>query len=440
MKRLIDNILIQWKDKKNRKPLIIRGARQVGKTYSVEYFGRNHFENMVKIDFELDQTVHRIFETDLHVKKLLLQLEAVYEQRIVPGKTLLFFDEIQECPRALLALRYFYEQMPEICIITAGSLLEFAMGEFSFPVGRVQFEWLRPMGFEEFLNATGHTRLAGNLPDLSLNEPLPDLIHEKFLEQLRYYFLTGGMPEAVSIFAESGSLQEVSQIHDNITRAYLQDFTKYKEGMKDNDCTQRVFEQIPRSIGKRIKYTSLYPEKRIETIKESIHLLERSLLIQKVHSSHAQGLPLNAGISSKVFKAVFLDIGLMQHMCGIPAFRLINEKNLLDVYRGSLAEQFVGQQLLVCGGSEDNRLFYWDRPKKSSSAEVDYLIVRDSNIYPVEVKRGHPSRFKSMLLFLNEHSHCKQGIVLNENNFQIAENHKLKFLPLYTKLKGIKNN
>jgi len=434
MKRLIDKMLIQWKDQKRRKPLIIRGARQVGKTYSVEHFGHQYFENMIKIDFELDRTIHRIFEGDLHVNKLLMQLEAGYEQRIRPESTLLFFDEVQECPRALLALRYFYEQIPDLCIIAAGSLLEFALGEISFPVGRVQFEWLRPMGFEEFLLATDHRTLAENLPDIHMIEPVPTLIHEKLLEQLRYYFLVGGMPEAVSVFFESGSLQESTRIHSAIVQAYLQDLKKYNQRL-DKDCVQRVFEQIPQAIGRRIKYTSLYPEKRIEKIKESIHILEQVLLIQKIHASHAQGLPLGGEVSPKIFKAIFLDIGLMQNMCGISVIELLNKTNLLDVYRGALAEQFVGQQLLLYGGSENERLYYWDRPKRGSSAEVDYLLVRNSKIYPVEVKSGHPSRFKSMRIFLDEHPHCEYGYILNEGNYQVMSNLGLKFMPLYTKLK-----
>jgi predicted AAA+ superfamily ATPase len=433
MKRLINKTLIDWKDQKRRKPLVIRGARQVGKTFSIEYFGRNHFENMVKIDFELDRTVHRVFEGDLHVNNLLMQLEAAYDQRIQPGKTLLFFDEIQECPRALLALRYFYEQLPDLCVVAAGSLLEFVLGDISFPVGRVQFEWLRPMGFEEFLIAAGHKRLVENLPDLSMKEPVPPMIHAKLLDQLHYYFFVGGMPEAVSAFIESGFLKEASRIHRDITQAYTQDFVKYKKNF-DKDCIQRVFEQIPQSIGRRIKYTSLYPEKRIEKIKESVQILERALLIQKVHSSHAQGLPLGAEASPKVFKTIFLDIGLMQHMSGVSAFELLKKDNLLDVFRGALAEQFVGQQLLLSGGSENERLYYWDRPKKSSSAEIDYLLVRDNKIIPVEVKSGHPSRLKSMHIFLNEHPHCKQGLVMNEGNYRAEENLNLKFIPIYTQL------
>ncbi len=433
MKREIDKVLIDWKNQKKRKPLVIRGARQVGKTYSVETFGGLEFENFVKIDFELERSVHKIFDGDLKVDKLLLLLEAAYEQRIFPGKTLLFFDEIQECPRALMAMRYFYEQLPELHLIAAGSLLEFAIGEHSFPVGRVEFQWLRPMGFEEFLRATCHENLAQNLPTLDSDEPLQEFIHEKLIDQLRFYFLVGGMPEAVATFAETSSLAEVAPIHKMLSQSYLQDFAKYKTRI-DRDCIGHIFKQIPGQIGQRIKYTSLYPEKRIEKIKKSLHLLELTLLIQKVLSSSAQGLPLGADVSLKIFKSIFLDIGLMQHMCGISSTSLLTEKDLLGVYRGALAEQFVGQELLLHGGSENDLLYYWDRPKKSSSAEVDYLIARESEIIPLEVKSGTPSRLKSLNLFLKEHRYCKTGLVLYAGNIRLESKYRLKYMPLYTKL------
>lgn len=433
MKRLIGEALINWKNQKKRKPLIIRGARQVGKTYSVASFGKQRFDSFVKVDFELERSIHKIFDGDLNIDNLLLQLEVSYEKRIVPGKTLLFFDEIQECPRALMAMRYFFEQMPDLHLIAAGSLLEFALGDHSFPVGRVQFQWMRPMGFEEFLMATGHERLASILPILDTDEPLQEFIHEKLLEQLRYYFLVGGMPEAVSAFAETASLAEVTPVHKSLTQSYLQDFAKYGKRI-DRDCVEHIFEQLPRQTGQRIKYTALYPEKRIEKIKESLRILERTLLMQKVISSHAQGIPLGADVSPNVFKSTFLDIGLVQFLCGISKLAVLNEKNLLNIYRGALAEQFVGQELLLHNGSENDKLYYWERAKKSSNAEVDFLVVRNGEIIPIEVKSGKPSRLKSMNLFLKEHRHCKKGLVLAVSNIQTDNTYKLKFMPLYTKL------
>lgn len=433
MKRLIDQTLLDWKNDPRRKPLVIRGARQVGKTYSVEYFGKTQFTNFVKVDFEKERSVHKIFDGDLEVERLILLLEANYGQRILSGKTLLFFDEIQECPRALMALRYFYEQMPELHLIAAGSLLEFALGEQSFPVGRVRFEWLRPMGFEEFLWATEKEKLAEFLPDLKTTDPIPEFIHEKLLDQLRYYFFVGGMPEAVRVFAETFSSNDVDRIHKELVQSYLQDFAKYQSKI-DRGCMEQIFTQIPGQVGRRIVYTSLYPEKRIETIKSCLHMLELMLIIQRVHASHAQGIPLGADMSPRIFKTIFLDIGLLQHLCGIATPNLLSEKELLNLYRGALAEQFVGQELLFHGGSENERLYYWDRPQKSSSAEVDYVIVRQGEIIPVEVKSSSPGKLKSMSVFLNEHPHCHLGVVLYSGNIVIEPTYRLKYMPLYTKL------
>ncbi|RMI09046.1 MAG: DUF4143 domain-containing protein [Calditrichaeota bacterium] len=432
MKRLIDDILVRWKDQPNRKPLVIRGARQVGKTYSVEQFGRNHFENFLKIDFELERSVHQAFSGDLHPANLVLKLEAAYGKSIIPGKTLLFFDEIQECPRALMALRYFYEQMPELHVVAAGSLLEFTVEDISFPVGRVQFEWLRPLGFREFLWARGMELLSRQLPDLHREEPVDEFLHQKFLEQLKYYFVVGGMPEAVSTFVNTGSLSKVAEVHRALYQSYVQDFVKYRRRV-DVELLTRIFEQLPARVGQRIKYTELYPEKRIEKIKEAIHLLEHALLVQKVRSTTAQGLPLGAGAVDKIFKTVFLDIGLMQHICGFSPTPVLNG-NLVDAFRGGLAEQFVGQELLLRGGAENDKLYYWNRPRPGSGAEVDYVIARKGEIYPVEVKSGRAGRLKSMQVFLNEHPHCSWGLVLNQGNIHREQKYRLKFMPLYTEI------
>jgi predicted AAA+ superfamily ATPase len=405
----------------------------VGKTYSVEQFGEREFEAFVKVDFELETSARSAFEGDLFPAKILLQLEAAYEKRIVPGKALLFLDEIQHCPRALAALRYFYEKLPELHVVAAGSALELAVGEYSFPVGRVEFEWMRPMGFEEFLWATGHRQLAEKIPGLDAEEAVPELVHERLLEQLGNYFFVGGMPEAVAFFAMSGSAVEASRVHRSLCQSYVRDFAKYT-GRFDRDCIRTVFEQVPRRVGEQIKYTSLYPQKRIETIKESLGVLEQAILINKVNSSFASGQPLGSAASPKVFKCLFLDVGLMQHMCGVPTEELFGGPGLLDVYRGALAEQFAGQHILLHGGCENDRVYYWRRAKKGSSAEVDYLLVRKGRLVPVEVKSGPAGRLKSIRVFLDEHAGCEQGLVLGTGNIRTEDRWRLKFMPLYTRL------
>jgi hypothetical protein len=434
MKRKLDKCLLEWKTRLGRKPLILRGARQVGKTFSITEFGRQEFENLIQIDFELDRNIRNIFAGDLSPSNLLLQIEGYTGKVCTPGKSLLFFDEIQACPRAMMSLRYFYEQLPELHVIAAGSLLEFALETISFPVGRVEFAWLRPLCLEEFLWARGLEKLAEQIPDLDAERPLPDALHAKLLENLKLYFLIGGMPEAVKSFMAGNSFSPVAAVHRSLCQTYFQDFAKYGSRL-DRDCLENVFEQIPASVGTHIKYTSLCPEKRLEKIKDSLRILERALIIQKIHASPAQGLPLGADASAKTFKALILDIGLMQHLCGIAPKDILAGENLLDVYRGALAEQFVGQELLAqAGGSENGKLYFWSRPQKSSSAEVDYLLVNNGEIIPVEVKSGPLGRLKSLQLFMDEHPAVKRGLVMSSANVKAIPGNPVKILPLYAKL------
>lgn len=434
MRRSVEKKLAVWKESKYRKPLILRGARQVGKTYTISQFGNTSFDSFVCFDFEQEKKLHCIFESDLHPDKMIMQLESHAEQRIVPGKTLVFFDEIQACPRALASLRYFYEQCPKLHLIAAGSLLEFALGEISFPVGRVEFEWMYPLSFVEFLEACDRNILKQHIPNLGSDEPVAPSIHEAILEQLRYYFLVGGMPEAVRRFVETASIHEVSLVHSALIQSYQQDFLKY--GTRVNSTTlERLMEQIPRQTGMQIKYSRLDPDLRIDKIKDAIQVLERALVIHRVHACAAQGLPLGAAVSDKIFKFVFLDIGLMQHLCGINAAEVLGTKDLMDSYRGALAEQFVGQELLCNITTPDNRrLYYWSRAQKNSNAEIDYLLVCNGSTYAIEVKSGPTGKLRSLQVFLGEHPHC-QGVVCSTQNIQNASSiEKIRFLPLYTVL------
>jgi len=434
MKRRIEQELKQWMVRKNRKPLLVRGARQVGKTFSIKEFGGKHFKNIVLLDLERQRRVHAIFAGDLGANIILPQIEAQAAQRILPGETLLFLDEIQACPRALMALRYLHEQKPELHVIAAGSLLEFAMTDISFPVGQVESVWLHPMAFSEFLVARGEDILDQQRPDLNATRPLPEATHQKLLDQLRYYFIVGGMPEAVKTWMDSNSLLETARVHQTLSETYQEDFAKHA-GRADKDCLTRVFEQMPTRVGEQLKYSRLYPEKRVETIKSALHVLERALVVRRVTSTAAQGLPLGAGISEKVFKCVFVDIGLMRHINGMTADSILNEKDLLNTFRGRMAEQFLGQELLAeRRGSENGKLYYWARAKRGSNAEVDYVMVRDGKVFPVEVKSGPAGKLHSLRLFLDEHPASSMGFVFNTSNVQDRVDPKIRFLPLYARL------
>ena len=432
MEREIDAKLVAWKKSEFRKPLMIRGARQVGKTFSVSRFGENHFETFVKLDFEQDRTSHKIFDGDLSVKRLISELEIHANTMITPGKTLLFFDEIQECERALLSLRYFYEELPEQHVIAAGSMLEFTLGDISFPVGRLSFEWMRPMTFHEFLKASDRKILADKLPSIFNFMPISQTVHLKILEQLKLYFLVGGMPEAVKRYTRTGSLKQSFMVHEEIFQSYLQSLAKYNK-RADVDSLDHLLRSLPSHVGSQLKYTSLDPDRRIEKTKKSLQLLERALLCQIVRSSNAGGLPLNADASSKIMKPLFLDLGLMQYHCGIHPSDILNEKDLLRVYKGTLAEQFVGQELLAAGGSENFNLFYWSRARKSSSAEVDYLFVKNGGIFPIEVKSGPAGKLKSLHLFLKEHPHVERGYVMSQALYEKQAVAELLFIPMYTR-------
>lgn len=431
MKRLISEKLLEWKSRPNRKPLIVRGARQVGKTYSIDEFGTHAFKRFVKVDFEKQVRLRKVFEGDLSPQRLVQLIGIETEADITAGESLLFLDEVQLCPRALSAMRYFYEEMPELHVIAAGSLLEFEMEKISFPVGRVEFMYMYPLTFEEFLVNLGKDRLNAARPALSASQPVEELLHDRLLENLRKYFVVGGMPEAVKAYKATGALQDVHPIHDNLVNALISDMLKY-ERVLENDLVREVLETIPRHVGSATKYTALANNASIYKIKQVLRTLEKALLVTPVRASSGAGLPLGGNINSSSFKLCLLDIGLMQFLCGISPRDIIQSRDLLATYKGSLCEQFVGQELKAAGGSQNNQLFYWSRAAKSSSAEVDYLLARDGKISPLEIKHGPSGRLKSLHLYLSEHPETETGLVFNTGN--VGSIGHVHFTPLYTRL------
>jgi len=434
MKRTIDSELLNWKTLSFRKPLIIRGARQVGKTYSVSKFGKSSFESFIKLDFEKNRSIHKIFNQDLSVQQIIRDIEIFAEQKIIPGKTLLFFDEIQECERALLSLRYFYEDISELHVIAAGSMLEFALGKVSFPVGRISFEWMTPMTFYEVLQASKKSMLADQLPCIHDFRPVSEFVHQKIIDQLKNYFLTGGMPEAVKRYCQTGSLPDSFAVHEEIFQAYLQSLVKYYR-RADIDSLDHIMRTAPSFVGSQIKYTRLDPDRRIEKTKTSLQILEKALILQIIRSSNANALPLSVGLAAKKMKPLFLDIGLMQYHSGIQPMDVIKANDLSHVYRGALAEQFIGQEMYAAGGAENQKMYYWARDKKNSSAEIDYLYVRDGNIFPIEVKSGPKGKLKSLHLFLQEHPNIETGYVMSPVAFKRQRVDNIVFIPIYTRFK-----
>jgi len=426
MDRFITQKLLDWKKRPRRKPLILRGARQVGKTHTVLEFGREYFKGRVHlVDLEKHPDWHRIFEKNLVAKRILSELEILVNARITPGADLLFIDEIQACPRAIMALRYFYEEIPGLHIIAAGSLLEFAMRNISFPVGRVQMLNMFPMSFPEFLQATGKTLAAATV--LSPATRQPDAIHNMLLEELRRYFFIGGMPECVNTFVQNVKIRDAFEVQADLVNTFRQDFSKYAL-YSDARCLNAVLTATAKYVGRQIKYSQLAEGFTNPTIKKAFDLLCLAQVIRKVPATSPAGLPLGAAASERKFKALMLDVGLMQHLCGMPVDVEFAKTDLLSIYQGALAEQFVGQELVAAGQSD---LYYWAREAKSSNAEVDYLIVKGGKIHPIEVKSGASGKLKSLHLLLQNYPDCPAGYVLSSAHYGELSEQKLVFLPLY---------
>ena len=425
MQRFIDHDLRTWKDSSRRKPLIIRGARQVGKTFSVKRFAETCFENYALVDLEKNPDWHGIFEENLDVQRICSDLEVLLEKKITPGKSLLFIDEIQACPQAIMALRYFHEDLPELHVIAAGSLLEFAMQQISFPVGRIQFLYLRPLSFAEFLAAKGNE----NAMEIILSKPqkLSQPLHEHLCKELHQYFFIGGMPESVKAFVASRSLQESFEVQKEICETYRLDFAKYHPGT-DSLYLNSVLTSVSQYVGKQIKYARLGEGFSNPVLKKSFHLLRLANLIHKVPAADPSGLPLGTTASEKIFKSLLVDIGLMGYLTGMSINFEYQKQNLLDIYRGSMAEQFVGQEMIL---SQDGNLHYWSRRAKSSTAEVDFLAVKSDNIFPIEVKSGSSGKLKSLHLCLEKYRNCPAGIVFSSRPYAELTDQKLLFIPIY---------
>jgi hypothetical protein len=425
MDRFAQEQVRKWTSAQRRKPLIVRGARQVGKTWLVEHVAATVFESVVKVDLEKRRDLHVHFGANLDPKVIVRNLELDRGVRIMPGKTLLFLDEIQACPRAIMALRYFYEQMPELHVIAAGSLLEFALGEVSVPVGRIQYLHIYPMTFREYLLGIGNdvaSECAARHPS-----EVDEGMQRQLLKELKTYLFVGGMPECVQVYRETGSLVEAFKVQAEIIGSYRDDFAKYAPRV-DHACLDTVLLNVSRQVGEQIKYTRLDEHHSGPTNRRAFELFCKARVIHKIASSDPSGLPLRATANEKRFKAAMLDIGIMQSLCQVSADMELRQDDLLAIYRGRLAEQFVAQELIASHASE---IFYWSREARGSSAEVDYLAVRDGKIVPVEVKSGAGGSLRSLRLMLNNYRNCPEGVVLYSGTYAHRPEQRLTFMPLY---------
>jgi len=420
----------------------LRGARQVGKTYSVEQFAKTNFDIFLKINLEEKPELRNLFEkndTNLIINELSISLGI----DLVAGKSLLFIDEIQTCPKAIQTLRYFYEQNPDLHIIAAGSLLDHTLNEmqYSMPVGRVEFCYMYPLTFNEFLLANSQNKLVDYIKNFDFSTDFSEIIHRKILEYLRLYFFIGGMPEAVNTYVESQKLTGVELIHNNIITSLKYDFAKYGT-RKQQEYLTTVLNYSATHVGKKVKYSNIERETRSTFLKDAFHKLELSRIVHLARHTNSSGVPINEHINTEIFKPVFMDIGLVNHLGNI---QLIEIENLITKNEGSLAEQFIGQELITCSKSfYDNQLFYWTRDEKNANAEIDYIFQHHNKLYPVEVKAGKTGTLKSLHIYLWE-KNLTTGVRFNLDlpsvgNFSISMknakientlNYKLISLPLY---------
>jgi len=400
VKRVAENELLAWKDRTGRKPLIVRGARQVGKTYLVAAFGKDHFRSVLTVNLEQKEEIHPLFGR-MEARRIAQELSLYFNQPIQPGHTLLFLDEIQACPKAIACLRYFHEEMPDLHVIAAGSLLDFSLREFkhSMPVGRIEYLHLHPMTFREFLRAMGEDAVASHLEEYHIADDLGDAAHLKLRDLLRVYFFVGGMPSAVAAYVERRDLLEVQRILAFITTTLQDDFAKYGTRAQQRNMRQ-VLRYVPKNIGRKLRYANITREVRSAELRTALELLELSRIVTLVRHTSANGIPLGAEASESHFKSLLMDIGLCNNLCGLS---LPDASKLLTVQEGGLAEQFVGQELRGTGPAfEEQPLFYWHREQKNANAEVDYLRAHEDHIVPVEVRAGSSGSLKSLQVFLVE--------------------------------------
>lgn len=410
MKRKEEPNLQSWLIQENRKPLIIRGARQTGKSTLVRMFAEGVNRKLIEVNFEENHQYKTIF-TARDVNTIVQSLEIQFDTIISSRDSLLFLDEIQACPEAITVLRYFYEKMPDLPVLAAGSLLEFALSEasFSMPVGRIEFLYLGPMSFEEFLIANKAEQLVRFLRNFVLGREIPEAVHAKALQQLRTYALIGGMPEVVKTFIETDSLMQADRIKQGIVQTFREDFNKYR-GRQDIQNLYEVFDRLGTTVGKKIVYKSLLPGDKSYKAENALRLFEQAKLIYRAYHSSADGLPLKAGINMKKAKGVLLDIGLYHTLNGLSLAALDKQPEIFFVNEGELAEQFVGQHLLYRGACyTPPDLYCWSREKSQSSAEIDYVLQHDNVVLPVEVKSGQTGRLRSLHLFM-EQKQLKQAV------------------------------
>lgn len=424
MKRSLLSKLTAWKTAQYRKPLLLMGARQVGKTTLLRQFGKQAYDQIVELNFDNHPELKQLFESDLKPERILRDISLAMDVNIIPGETLLFFDEIQECPNALNSLKYFNEEANQYHVCGAGSLLGVKLMHIKgFPVGKVSFETLYPLNFLEFLTAIHQPKLAEYLSTLTLKDKINDAVHEKLMQYCRTYLFTGGMPEAVNCYQATEDFNQVRAIHHDILRAYDLDFVKHAPQslvMRITDCFHSITRQLAKE-NKKFVYSVIRDGARARNYEDALQWLVEAGLFFKVYRTTTPKLPLAAYEEQHIFKTLFLDVGLLNTKANLPIKTLLRGNALFQECHGALTENFVAQALQ----QQYKQLHYW---ASENRAEVDFILQNNDQLYPLEVKSGSSNRKKSLLIYKEKY---KPKCSLRVSSQNLDAHHDFINLPLY---------
>ncbi|MDR3654057.1 MAG: AAA family ATPase [Paludibacter sp.] len=426
--RTIDFHLKTWKEDVHHKPLLLRGARQVGKSSAVRHLGET-FEYFLEVNFERNPDIKQLFSATLNPKEICSKLSAIYNLPIQPGRTLVFFDEIQACLPAIASLRFFYEEYPELHVVAAGSLLEFALQEIpSFGVGRIRSLYMYPFSFNEFLQALGLDRLIAEKRNATPGQPLFEVLHKKLTECLRTFLLVGGMPESVKTWVEKSDYLACRYVQNDIIETYIDDFAKYKKRISPM-ILQQTLRSVALQSGCKFVYSQVLPDMESIKIKEALELLSMAGIIMPVTHTSANGVPLGADVNTKFRKYLFMDTGLLQRLLNLEMDNVLLSTDINLVNKGILTEVFAGLEILKYGSCyERQELYYWLRLDKGAQAEVDYVLSKSDTIIPIEVKAGTKGSMQSLYSFIALKK-SRVGVRTSLENFGKIGN--IEIYPLY---------
>jgi predicted AAA+ superfamily ATPase len=426
--RSIDAKLIAWKNDEYKKPLLVRGARQVGKSSAIRKLGET-FDYFLEVNFEIDKGVYPFFDLTLDPISICSKLSVYYNVPIVPGRTLLFFDEIQSCIPAISSLRFFYEKYPELHVVAAGSLLEFALSEIpSFGVGRIRSMFMHPFSFDEFLEANGEANLVEIKQQSNWKSPILEPFHNKLIDYLKIFLIIGGLPEVILTYVKTKDFLACNKVLNDLILTYTDDFAKYKNRVNKTHLLA-VFNAVAKNSGQKFVYSQVSDQMFVSQVKDSLELLTMSGIIIPVEHTSANGIPLGAEVKLGKSKYVMFDTGICLKILNLNIGEFIASTDFSVINKGHIAEVFAGLELLKYSDCLNrNSLYYWKREEKSGNAEVDYILQLHQAILPIEIKSGTKGSMQSLHYFM-EKKNISKGMRCSLENF--AQYETIDVLPLY---------